>query len=30
MASGSDHAAIATEVKIVEKMQKEEGLTKKI
>ena len=26
---GSDHAAIATEVKIVEKMQKEEGLTKK-
>ena len=26
---GSDHAAIATEVKVVEKMQKEEGLTKK-
>ena len=26
---GSDHASIATEVKVVEKMQKEEGLTKK-
>ena len=26
---GSDHAAIATEVKVVEKMKKEEGLTKK-
>ena len=25
---GTDHAAIATEVKVVEKMQKEEGLTK--
>ncbi len=25
---GSDHAAIATEVKVVEKMEKEEGLTK--
>lgn len=25
---GSDHAAIATEVKVVEKMKKEEGLTK--
>ena len=26
---GSDHAAIATEVKVVQKMKKEEGLTKK-
>lgn len=26
---GADHAAIATEVKVVEKMQKEEGLSKK-
>ena len=25
---GTDHAAIATEVKVVEKMKKEEGLTK--